>query len=134
MHREVTLQLPAEVFDEAASLAGLSGFEVDEFMAKLIKGILRPSQSTQQSRAFIRRLFALLADDEILQLAGMKMDEDRLELFRLLLAAQKEEDISAADAADLEKLGRFYDKINLVKSFAMVEAVRRKLMPPPELS
>lgn len=134
MHREVTLQLPAEVFDEAVNLAGISGFEVNEFMSKLLQGILKPGQDTHQSRTFVQRLFALLADEEILKLANVKMDEERFELFQLLLATQKEQNVSAGDAADLEKLGILYDRINLVKSYAMVEAVRRKLMPPPELS
>lgn len=134
MHRELTLQLPAEVFDEAVSLAGISGFEVNEFMSKLLQGILKPGQDTHQSRAFVQRLFAFLADEEILKLANVKMDEERFELFQLLLATQKEQNVSAGDAADLEKLGLLYDRINLVKSYAMVEAVRRKLMAPPELT
>lgn len=134
MHRELTLQLPAEVFDEAVNLAGISGFEVNEFMSKLVQGILKPGQDTYQSRAFVQRLFAFLADEEILKLANVKMDEERFELFQLLLATQKEQNVSAGDAADLEKLGLLYDRINLVKSYAMVEAVRRKLMAPPELT
>lgn len=134
MHRELTLQLPAEVFDEAVNLAGISGFEVNEFMSKLLQGILKPGQDTYQSRAFVQRLFAFLADEEILKLANVKMDEERFELFQLLLATQKEQNVSAGDAADLEKLGLLYDRINLVKSYAMVEAVRRKLMAPPELT
>lgn len=134
MHRELTLQLPAEVFDEAVNLAGISGFEVNEFMSKLLQGILKPGQDTYQSRAFVQRLFAFLADEEILKLANVKMDEERFELFQLLLATQKEQNVSAGDAADLEKLGILYDRINLVKSYAMVEAVRRKLMAPPELT
>lgn len=134
MHRELTLQLPAEVFDEAVNLAGISGFEVNEFMSKLLQGILKPGQDTYQSRAFVQRLFAFLADEEILKLANVKMDEERFELFQLLLATQKEQNVSAGDAADLEKLGILYDRINLVKSYAMVEAVRRKLMALPELT
>jgi hypothetical protein len=127
MNREVTLRLPEEVFDEAVSVAGLSGFAIDEFISKLLQVIVKPSQTIHQTRAFIQRLFALFSDDEILALVNLKMDAERLDLFNQLLTAQKEKELSAGDATDLEILGSLYDRINLVKSYAMVEAVRRKL-------
>lgn len=132
MNREITLQLPEEIFDEAENLARASGFSIEELMAKLFKSIMTPGQSVQQNRSLIQRLFALLPDDEILALANWKMDSEKLDLFNQLLAVQKEQKLSAEDEADLEALGLLYDKINLVKSYALVEAVRRKLMKAPE--
>ena len=132
MNREVTLQLPQEVFDEAATLAQVSGLAMDEFMAKLFQVIVKPAQTIPQNRTLVRRVFAFLSDDEILALANLKMEEGKLALFNQLLAMQKEQELSAGDAADLEALGQHYDKLNLVKSYAMVEAVRRKLMTAQE--
>jgi len=132
MNREVTLQLPEDVFDGAQSLAQVSGFAIDEFIAKLFKVLVKPDHTTHQNRALIQRLFAFLPDDEILALANLKLDSEKLDLFNQLLAAQKEKELSTGDANDLEQLGLQYDRINLVKSYAMVEAVRRNLMTMPE--
>jgi len=134
MNREVTIQLSEDVFDGASNLAQVSGFAIDELLAKLFEVILKPTQTAYQNRAFIQRLFALLPDDEILNLANLKMDSEKLELYNQLLAAQQEQELSAGDANDLEALGLYYDRINLVKSYAMVEAVRRKLSLLPEPS
>jgi len=132
MSREVTFQLPEEVFDEAVTLAQVSGLDMDEFMAKLFQVIVKPAQTIPQNRNLVRRVFAFLADDEILALANLKMKEGKLALFNQLLAAQKEQELSAGDVADLEAIGKHYDKINLVKSYAMIEGVHRKLMTAPE--
>lgn len=132
MNREVTLQLPEEIFDEAATLAQVSGLAMDEFMAKLFQVIVKPAQTIPQNRTIVRRVFAFLSDEEILALANLRVEVDKLALFNQLLAAQKEQELSAGDAADLEALGQQYDKINLVKSYAMIEAVRRKLMIAPD--
>jgi hypothetical protein len=75
----------------------------------------------------VQRLFALFPDDEILALADLKMDSAKLAIFNQLLAAQQERELSADDIAKLETLGLHYDRINLVKSYAMLEAVRRNL-------
>ena len=128
MNREVTIQLPEEVFGEAATLAQISGFAIDELMTKFLQVIVKPARSIHENRLLIRRIFSLLSDEEILALANLQVEEDKLALFNQLLAAQKEQELSAGDAADLETSGQHYNKINLVKSYAMVEAVRRKLI------
>ncbi|MFQ6115157.1 MAG: hypothetical protein ACE5NG_13945 [bacterium] len=132
MKRVLTLQLPEEIILQAESLANLSGFSIDEFIEKLLQSIMKPGQSIQENRTFIQKLFSFLSDDEILLLANLKMDSKRLKLFNQLLSTQKEKQLSVRDATDLEALGLHYDRINLLKSYAMVEAVRRKLMPAPE--
>ena len=131
MNREVTLRLPEDVCDEAATLAQVSGLAMDEFMAKLLQVIVKPAQTIPQNRTLVRRVFLFLSDDEILALANLRMEQEKLALFNQLLTAQKEQELSVGDAADLEALGQHYDKVNLVKSYAMVEAVRRKLMIAP---
>jgi len=70
----------------------------------------------------------LFPDDEILTLATLEIEPEKLGLFNQLLTAQKEKGLSAEDAADLEALGSYYDRVNLVKSYTMVEAVRRNLI------
>jgi hypothetical protein len=132
INREITLRLPEEVFAEAATLAQVSGLAMDEFMAKLFQVIVKPAQTIPQNRTLVRRVFAFLSDDEILALANLKVETDKRTLFNQLLAMQKEQELSAGDSADLEALGQHYDKINLVKSYAMVEAVQRGLMAAPE--
>jgi hypothetical protein len=125
MSREVTIQLPEDIFNKAISLAQVSGFAIDELIAKLFEAIVKPARTAHQNRTLIQRLFALLPDDEIIALANIEMDPEKLDLFNQLLAAQKEQELSGDDAGDLESLGSLYDRINLVKSYAMVEAVRR---------
>jgi len=60
------------------------------------------------------------------------MDLEKLDLFNQLLALQKATSLSTGDEKDLEELGSQYDRINLVKSYAMIEAVKRNLMTLPE--
>lgn len=127
MNREIIVQLPEDVFNGAIKLAQVSGFAIDELMAKLVRVVVKPAHTAHQNRALVQRLFALFPDDEILSLANLKMDSAKLVLFNQLLAAQQEKELPAGDAANLEALGLHYDKINLIKSYAMLEAVRRNL-------
>ena len=127
MNREILVQLPEDVFKGAVNLAQVSGFAIDELMAKLVETLVKPTHTAHQNRVLVQRLFALFPDDEILALANVKMDSAKLVLFNKLLATQQEHELSSDDAAKLEALGLHYDKINLVKSYAMLEAVRRNL-------
>ncbi len=133
MNRELTLQLPQDTFDQAAHLASLSGFALEELLSKLLQTVVQPAQNIPQARAIIQRLFAFYPDEDILALADFKMALDRFELFEQLLAAQKAAELSSGDASDLEILGAHYDRVNLIKSYALAEAVRRKLLKKPEL-
>lgn len=127
MNREIIVQLPEDVFTGAIDLAQVSGFAIDELMAKLFQVLVKPTHTAHQNRALVQRLFALFPDDEISALANLKMASGKLALFNQLLAAQQEQELSADEADRLEGLGLHYDKINLVKSYAMLEAVRRNL-------
>ena len=127
MNREITVQLPEDVFNGAIDLAQISGFAIDELMVKLFQVLVKPAHSAHQNRALVQRLFALFPDDEIIALANLKMDAAKLALFNQLLAAQQEQGLAIDEASTLETLGLHYDKINLVKSYAMLEAVRRNL-------
>ncbi len=131
MTRELTLQLPEDLFHKADSMANLSGFAIDEFIEKLLRAILRPAQTVKENRAFVQRLFSYLSDDDIAALANLQMERDKLDLFEQLLAAQKEKEITQGDFADLDALGSEYDRSNLLKSYAMIEAARRNLMMMP---
>jgi hypothetical protein len=131
MKRTVTLELPEEVLDEAGVLAALSGFERDELLAKLLQTLVRPVHSSQDHRHMVQRLFCLLPDDEVLQLANLKMSNDRVDLYKQLLAAQKNSGLSQGDHTDLDTLGEHFDRLNLIKSYALIEAVQRKLMKNP---
>jgi hypothetical protein len=127
MNREIIVQLPEDVFNGAANLAQVSGFAIDELMAKLVQALVKPTHTAHQNRTLVQRLFALFPDEEIIALANLKMDSAKLALFNQLLAAQQEQELSADDAAKLEALGLHYDRINLVKSYAMLEAAQRNL-------
>ncbi len=131
MKRELTLQLPEDLFHEADSMASLSGFAINQFIEKLLQVILKPAQTVKENRVFIQRLFSYLSDDEIAALASLKIERDKLELFNQLLAAQKEKEMTQGDLADLNALGSEYDRLNLLKSYAMIEAARRNLMMTP---
>jgi len=131
MKRELTLQLSEDLFHEADSLASLSGFATDEFIAKLLQIILRPAQTIKENRKIVQRLFSYLSNDEIVALANLKMEPGKLDLFKQLLAAQEEQELTQGDAADLDAIGSEYDRINLLKSYAMIEARQRNLVAAP---
>ena len=59
------------------------------------------------------------------------MPAENLSLFTKLIATQKEQELNVEEANALEAPGIDYDKINLAKSYALIEAIKRKLMAPP---
>ena len=89
MSQALTLQLPEDIISQAESLATLSGFSINEFLTKLLQGIMKPGQSIKENRTFVQKLFFFLSDDEILALAHLEMDSDKLELFNQLLLHKK---------------------------------------------
>jgi hypothetical protein len=78
----------------------------------------------------IERIFHLLPDDLVIQLAKAKMPDKDSKLHSRLLEKQKEEKISAKEREKLSELAETYERGTLRKAYAMAEAVRRGLMPP----
>jgi hypothetical protein len=74
--------------------------------------------------------FASMPDQEVLALADSQMPADQSERMSVLLDAQREGTIDRMGRAELAMLMEFYTTGQLLKSGALVEAVRRNLREP----
>lgn len=90
--------------------------------------MIDPPKSLKED--MIERLFHLLPNTLVMQLAKAKMTDKNSRLFSRLLERQGEDKISASERERLSELTEEYERGTLRKAYAMAEAVRRGLMPP----
>ena len=108
---------------EAAALAGVSR---GEFLQLLGTYQISPFERLDATGAPIRPVHEL-ADAEVLRLATMQMPPWQSRRFHELLEHQREGQLTAEEQVELAHLLRLHDSALLLKSEAMVEAVRRGL-------
>lgn len=108
---------------EAAALAGLSH---GEFLQLLRTYQIRPFECVDATGAPIRPAHEL-SDAEVLQLATMQMPTWQNRRLHELLEHQREGELTTEEQVELGHLLRLHDRALLLKSEAMVEAVRRGL-------
>src|SRR5215510_10709647 len=108
---------------EAAALAGVSR---GEFLQLLRTYQIPPFERLDATGAPIRPVHEL-ADVEVLRLATMHMPPWQSRRFDELLEHQREGQLTPEEQVELTHLSRLHDSALLLKSEAMVEAVRRGL-------
>jgi hypothetical protein len=108
---------------EAAALAGISR---GEFLQLLRTYQIPPFERVDATGAPIRPVHEL-SDAEVLRLATMRMPTWQNRRLHELLEHQREGQLTAEEQVELTHLLRLHDSALLLKSEAMVEAVRRGL-------
>ena len=108
---------------EAAALAGVSRAE---FLQLLRTYQIPPFERVDATGAPIRPVHEL-ADAEVLRLATMQMPTWQSRRLHELLERQREGELPPEERAELAHLLRLHESALLLKSEAMVEAVRRGL-------
>ncbi|MBI3327876.1 MAG: UPF0175 family protein [Nitrospinae bacterium] len=108
---------------EAAVLAGVSR---GEFLQLLRTYQIPPFERVDASGDPIRPVHEL-ADAEVLRLATLRMPAWQNQCFHELLEHQREGQVTTEEEVELAHLLRLHDSALLLKSEAMVEAVRRGL-------
>jgi predicted HTH domain antitoxin len=110
---------------EAAALAGVSR---GEFLQLLRTYQIPPFERVDATGAPIRPMHEL-SDAEVLRLAIMQMPTWQNRRLHELLEHQREGQLTTEEQVELAHLLRLHDRALLLKSEAMVEAVRRSLCP-----
>src|SRR5262245_18419971 len=108
---------------QAAALAGVSR---GEFLQLLRTYQIPPFERLDATGAPIRPVHEL-ADAEVLRLATMEMPPWQSRRLRERLAHQREGQLTTEEQVELAHLLRLHESALLLKSEAMVEAVRRRL-------
>ena len=108
---------------EAAALAGVSR---GEFLQLLRTYQIPPFERVDATGAPIRPVHEL-SDPEVLRLATMQMPSWQIRRLHELFEHQREGQLTKEDQVELAHLLRLHNSALLLKSEAMVEAVRRSL-------
>ncbi len=111
---------------EAAELAGVSRLE---FLHLLRHYQVPPFERLDETGAPVRPVEEL-SDAEVLRLSNLQMPPWQSRRLQELLDRQREGELAAEERSELGHLLQLNDKALLLKSEAMVEAVRRGLRKP----
>jgi len=128
MATEVILNLPDNVYHQAARLAQLMNQDISRVLAETIENALSPLGSSALDLAPIEEL----SDREVLQAAELRMDEAQGRRLGKLLDRQQAGKLSEAERSELAALMQVYYECLIRKAQALGEAVRRGLRKPPE--
>ncbi len=111
---------------EAAELAGISRVE---FLQLLRHYQVAPFERVDETGAPTRPV-GELSDAEVLRLSNLQMPTWQSRRLQELQDKQREGQLTTEEQSELEHLLRLNDSALLLKSEAMVEAVRRRLRDP----
>jgi hypothetical protein len=127
MQKQITLDVADDEFIHAKQAVLQAGFKLEEYFNIVLRAIV---SSPPLHEDVIERIFHLLPDELVMQLAKAQMTKKDGQLFSRLLEKQGEGKISGKESEKLKELSETYERGTLRKAYAMAEAVRRGLMPP----
>ncbi len=126
MTRQVTLDLPDELYEQARSWATLSQQELSGALTDAISLALMPLPVHLPAHPSV----ADLKDGELLALAKVQMESSQGAQMDELLRQQSAGTISRESQRKLAVMMQVYHQLWLRQSAALAEAVRRGLLPP----
>jgi hypothetical protein len=126
MATEVILNLPDNVYSQAARLAQLMNQDVAHVLAETIESALFPLGPAAVPGAPVGEL----ADEEVTELAELRMGETQGKRLGQLLDRQQAGKLGEAERRELAALLQVYHECLVRKAQAVSEAVRRGLRPP----
>lgn len=126
MTRQVTLDLPDELYEQARGWAALSQQELSGALTDAISLALMPLPVYLPAHPSVTDL----KDEELLALAKVQMESSQGEQMDELLRQQSAGTISRESQRKLAALMQVYHQLWLRQSAALAEAVRRGLLPP----
>ncbi|MEM7029690.1 MAG: hypothetical protein AAF629_09000 [Chloroflexota bacterium] len=122
---EVTLRLPEEMVEYAKRFGEATQRDVDQVLADTLD-LMWATLDLDDMKPPI----SSLSDDEVLQLAGSKMDSIQNERLGELQRKGKVESLSEVERSELLTLLHIYQAGQLRKSQGLAEAARRNLRSP----
>ena len=126
MATEIILNLPDDVYHQAARLAQLMNQDVKHVLMETIENALSPLGSSDLALTPVEEL----SDSEVLATADLRMDEMKGKRLGKLLDRQQAGRLSEAERHALVALMQVYHENLVRKAQALREAVRRGLREP----
>lgn len=126
---EVVLNLPDKTYGKAAQLAQLMNREVSQVLAEVIEDGLSP---LGESISVAFKPVEELSDEEVLEVAELRMNEAQGKRLGRLLDRQQAGKLNEGERSELAALAQVYYEGLVRKAQGMAEAVRRGLMEPLE--
>ena len=126
MSTQVILNLPDEVYDQAARLAELMNQDVPRVLAETIESALSPLGTSAGELTPVGEL----SDSEVLATADLRMDEAQGRRLGRLLDRQQADKLREPERTELAALMQVYHECLVRKAQALGEAVRRGLREP----
>lgn len=126
MSRQILVELPDELYEQAEQWAVITSRNVGETLADALSLVLTPLPTDVADETPV----SSLEDKELLTLAGTKLDAAVGERLSTLLAKQAEALLTAEEQGELMALMQHYQWLWIRQSEALAEAVERGLRPP----
>jgi len=123
---EVTLNLPENVYHQAARLAQLLNRDVPHVLADTLTGAL----ASLGTSAVDLTPIAELSDNELLGVAELRISAEPGERLGVLLEHQQSGPLNELERSELAALMQIYHECLVRKAQALREAVRRGLREP----
>lgn len=126
MSTQVILNLPDEVYSQAARLAELMNQDLPRVLAETIESALSPLGASAADLTPVVEL----SDTEVLAAADLRMDRAQGRRLGRLLDRQQASKLREAERSELAALMQVYHECLVRKAQALAEAVRRGLREP----
>ncbi len=126
MSEQVVLELSDELLNRARRLAALAGRDVRDVLADAVAVVLPPMDVALPER----RPVTELSDQEVLDLADLRLTPEQDRQLTELLDHQQAATLTDGDRSRLLSLMQTYEAHLLRQAEALAEAVRRKLREP----
>lgn len=122
---EVTLNLPDNIYRSFKQLAEKTSQPIDEVIVEKIQ------TDYWVNDAEFERNISNLSDEDVLELANLKLSKQQDKRMSQLLENQQESRVTTSEKIELEGLMGLYRMGNLRKAQGCLEAVRRGLIKTP---
>ena len=122
---EVTVNLSDKVYQSYKQLAEKTDRRIDEIIAEKIQSEYSVENTENDE------VMANLSDEEVLELANLKLSKQQDKRMSQLLEMQREQNITASEKVELEGLMELYRMGTLRKAQGCLEAVKRGLIKTP---
>ncbi len=126
MAKQITLELPDELYENAKRWAAITQQAVPEALTDALAVLLTPVYAAPE----LEEPIASLSDEEVLALSQTQMETAQGKRMDELLEKRRERPLTESELRELLTLMQIYHQLWLRQSEALVEAVRRGLREP----
>ncbi len=123
---EVKVNLSENAFENISFLATLN----KQSVGKIIEDAV--SNHFAETVEMLKESIKFCTDEEVLDLANLKMTAKQDKRFSILLAKQRESEITSPERKELRTLMQIYETSTLRKAIGIGEAIKRGLIKTPD--